>query len=229
MAQPVLSKTCTGCKQDKPLTEYYQAKPGRLKTRCKACVLAQQKPMAAARSAEYRAANPGKNKERCRAYRAAHLPQEIAYNKARWADPETRSKDQASARRFKAENPQHVAARQRRYERARSTQRKAYIAQYAKAHPDRYRAYQATRRARLAGAEGSHTAEDIADIRRMQSDRCACCQTSLNGRGAADHIVSLARNGTNWRTNLQLLCKPCNSAKRDKDPVTFMRERGLLL
>ena len=73
--------------------------------------------------------------------------------------------------------------------------------------------------------------EDIADIRRMQRDRCANpkCRCKLNGRGAVDHIRALVNGGTNDRRNLQLLCKSCNSSKRSKDAIIFMQEQGLLL
>lgn len=39
----------------------------------------------------------------------------------------------------------------------------------------------------------------------------------------------LARGGTNQRTNLQLLCPPCNLSKSAKDPIDFMQSRGFLL
>ena len=37
--------------------------------------------------------------------------------------------------------------------------------------------------------------------------------------GAVDHIVPRARGGQNERTNLQLLCEPCNASKGAKDGV----------
>ena len=42
-------------------------------------------------------------------------------------------------------------------------------------------------------------------------------------------IKPLARGGTNQRTNLQLLCPPCNLSKSAKDPIDFMQSRGFLL
>jgi 5-methylcytosine-specific restriction endonuclease McrA len=43
---------------------------------------------------------------------------------------------------------------------------------------------------------------------------CAKCGTTDNL--TVDHIVPLARGGSDELSNLQLLCKPCNSSKRDR-------------
>jgi len=37
------------------------------------------------------------------------------------------------------------------------------------------------------------------------------------------------RHGHNDRKNLQITCEACNLSKGAKDPVDFMRERGMLL
>ncbi|MFO1126361.1 MAG: HNH endonuclease [Methylocystis sp.] len=79
------------------------------------------------------------------------------------------------------------------------------------------------------GAEGKHTSADIAHIRKAQKDRCACCRAKLNGSGHVDHIVALARGGSNCPSNLQLLCESCNCAKGAKDNSEFMQIRGMLL
>lgn len=230
MADPTSTKICAGCKLAKLMSEFFTngKNPGH-KARCKVCYVAQQASRLAAYGKARRAADPEENKSRCRAYRAANLEKERARRAAHWADPEKRALDIERQKRFKLENPERVKASQRRREAARAECRKAYIAKYAKANPDRYRVYQATRRARVRAAIGSHTPADVAAIRAMQRDCCAACRIKLNRRGALDHITSLAKGGSNDRSNLQFLCKPCNSAKRDKDPITFMRERGLLL
>lgn len=84
-------------------------------------------------------------------------------------------------------------------------------------------------RARRLRAPGTHSAADIRDIRRMQGDGCAGCQCPLQGKGDIDHIVPIAKGGANTRRNLQLLCKPCNSSKHDRDPIEWMRSKGFLL
>jgi 5-methylcytosine-specific restriction endonuclease McrA len=44
-----------------------------------------------------------------------------------------------------------------------------------------------------------------------------------------DHIQPVARAGTNDRSNLQLLCQPCNSSKGARDPIVFAQSIGRLL
>lgn len=117
--------------------------------------------------------------------------------------------------------------------------KRKYYDNYDKYLEDRRRKYnnnplpakvqKAKRRAQAAQAGGSFTQDDVSRIRESQKDRCACCGTKLRKRGSLDHIVAIARAGTNWPRNLQLLCKSCNSSKHARDPIEFMQSRGLLL
>lgn len=79
------------------------------------------------------------------------------------------------------------------------------------------------------GADGSYSSSDIGRIRRQQRDRCAICTVKLNGGGHNDHIVALAKGGSNWPRNIQLLCRTCNSSKKAFDPIVYMRSLGRLL
>jgi 5-methylcytosine-specific restriction endonuclease McrA len=89
------------------------------------------------------------------------------------------------------------------------------------------RAIRSARRARQKAADGRFTAADIRALETRQKGKCACC--GKKRKLAVDHIVPLAKGGTNWPNNLQLLCTPCNASKSAKDPITFMQEKGLLL
>ena len=98
-----------------------------------------------------------------------------------------------------------------------------------KADPERKRTYTRNRAARKKGAEGKHTKAEIAGLLTKQRGRCANCKTLLSGKYHADHIGPLAKGGTNWIRNIQLLCPSCNLRKGAKDPLHFARENGLLL
>lgn len=88
---------------------------------------------------------------------------------------------------------------------------------------------QRERRARLRGAGGKHTAADIDEILAAQNGRCAYCRTDLRSGYEVDHIIPLAKGGTNGRRNIQVLCPTCNRHKRTKDPIQFAQEMGRLI
>lgn len=121
---------------------------------------------------------------------------------------------------------------------------KAVRAKYWKDHPEKtreirrryYENNRETLRARCLNrvakrrdASGKHSAEDIADILRLQNNRCAYCRIKLRGKYHVDHIVPLSAGGSNDRSNLQALCVPCNLSKGAKPPLLYAREIGFLL
>lgn len=119
----------------------------------------------------------------------------------------------ARAAAWRAQNPEKV---------------KAAAEKWRKNNQAKRTAAQRNRNAR-ARQGGKHTAEDIADITRMQRGRCGYCQVKLGKKYHVDHITALSRGGTNDRRNLQILCVDCNQAKNAKDPIVFAQELGRLL
>jgi 5-methylcytosine-specific restriction endonuclease McrA len=88
----------------------------------------------------------------------------------------------------------------------------------------------ANRRARKIAAGGRYTADQVADLLKKQSSKCANCGCELTGRNMArDHRVPLANGGSNDISNIELLCRPCNSRKHAKDPIAWARENGRLI
>lgn len=85
------------------------------------------------------------------------------------------------------------------------------------------------RRARTHGAKGSFSAADVREILKRQRGKCAHCRIRLGTNKHLDHIVPLARGGSNHRSNLQFLCAPCNLAKGARDPIDHAQSLGLLL
>lgn len=71
------------------------------------------------------------------------------------------------------------------------------------------------RRDRLRGAIGSYTTDEWRSIVSKQNSRCANCR--LKCELTVDHIVPISRGGSNYILNIQGLCGPCNSRKRDNE------------
>lgn len=121
-----------------------------------------------------------------------------------------RTRDRAKA------NAAMAIWREKNRESLRAASREWYAA-----NPDKRRVKEQARRARARKAEGKFTVADIERITKAQNGLCACCRKDR--KLTIDHIVPLSKGGSNWPSNIQMLCSPCNTRKNDKDPVEFMR------
>ncbi len=61
-------------------------------------------------------------------------------------------------------------------------------------------------------AGGRFSKHDVVRMLNEQSGQCNFCRIQLS-EYHIDHVVPLARGGSNWPSNLQLLCPPCNISK----------------
>ncbi len=101
--------------------------------------------------------------------------------------------------------------------------------------------YKANRRARKKSAPGSHTAAEVKALFLKQRSRCAyygakgclgiiTLAPKKKNTCHRDHIIPLALPGSsNWISNIQLTCGPCNIRKQALDPIVFAQRLGRLL
>lgn len=202
-------KRCPKCRTEKPRSEFYRNKSKKdgLTSWCKTCAKQASRAWKAANPEKVRdynrkwnAANPSykrewnaANPEKCREYSREHYA----------ANPEKKRDYQ---REWAAANPDYS----REWNAANVEKKKEYSREWREANPDKAAANSRNRRAREAGAEGSHTAEDVAAM----FDRwpnCLCCGTDK--KLTVDHVVPLDAGGSGWPDNLQTLCGGCNSSK----------------
>lgn len=96
-----------------------------------------------------------------------------------------------------------------------------------KMHSERYKAHTRHRRAKLKNIDGRHSHHDVLRIGNSQSWLCNACGCNLKETGHhVDHVVPISKGGTNWPSNLQLLCRSCNVRKSNKSFDVFMKEMG---
>jgi 5-methylcytosine-specific restriction endonuclease McrA len=125
-------------------------------------------------------------------------------------------------------NREAYIARNHAWKAANKDKDKATQKAWRKANGPRLRALKSKRRAMELQAEGFYTSEDVARIYKLQHGKCAYCRVSLANGYHDDHITALVNGGTNWPSNIQLLCQPCNNKKHVKDPIEFAQGLGLL-
>lgn len=63
------------------------------------------------------------------------------------------------------------------------------------------------------------TKNDVLDLLNIQCGRCARCQVKFSSQVpyTLDHVLPLSKGGGLTRSNIQLLCRPCNSSKGTKN------------
>ena len=129
------------------------------------------------------------------------------------ADPETHRT--ASRQYYRTHTQQHLA-NVRNYYKAHKKELAAYSAEWHRQHPEYARKNAKTRRATLVGAaqDGSVTIKALNELLATWTGTCPFCLQEA--KPTIDHIVPLAAGGAHMMTNLQLMCKSCNSSKGSK-------------
>lgn len=83
---------------------------------------------------------------------------------------------------------------------------------WKKANREVVRSHNMNRHAMKKGADGTFDGDDILALFSEQDGTCLCGD-DLGGGYHVDHMTPLSRGGSNWPSNLQLLCVPCNLSK----------------
>lgn len=203
-------KLCRKCGQTKPASEFYPYKKSKdgFRSNCKECGKADTN------SWYYQ--NHDKARAWQIAYAATRKEQKSAYD-AKYREKH-RERLIAYSRRHYANNKERHLAYSRMWVAANREKRKEISLAYAH-----------RRRARMLQSGGSFTPAQIRDLHKKQKGKCAICRDKLKRNFHRDHIVPLARGGSNLIHNIQLLCKACNLRKNAKDPIDFMQSEGYLL
>ena len=145
-----------------------------------------------------------KNRERMRQYR------QTSKNKAY-------AKDQ-KAQYYQSHRIEALEKRRQYYE-ANKEEINADRRQYRKEHPEELsgidRAHKHKRKAQKKAVGGSYTPQQIQEQLKRQKARCHYCKVKLE-KYHVDHVIPLARGGSNDIHNIVLACPTCNMHKHDK-------------
>ncbi len=235
-------KCCVNCGTDKPLTDYHRHSRtlDGYRTVCKVCRLADERARRlrweAERSAlpEYKVCSVCHVEQPTAAYNRHKGTRDGLHS-------ECKACSAIQRRDLFLRNPDHArslgrSANKRRYEKRREYNREwrrrnaAYVRSqyrvYRRKHKEKYRLLKrswyrlhpeyevrrsAIRRQRVASAEAHHTIAEWRELRKSFGNVCLRCGATDDL--TLDHIVPLVLGGSNHISNLQLLCRVCNSWK----------------
>lgn len=212
------SKFCPSCKKDLALDAFGESK-GRvdgLTVYCKECRNKRQREKYAASEQE---------RERKRQYRiqwyAEHREEQIERSRERY---QRNRQDPAFVQIKRVRERQHDKSEKRKVSRkiwtAAGGWRRYYRARLAR-DPE----FQKTRRAyslkssRKRRAAGEFPQEQWEELLADAGHKCLCCGSTE--QITCDHIVPVSLDGTNAISNLQPLCKSCNSSKGARNQMDY--------
>lgn len=91
--------------------------------------------------------------------------------------------------------------------------KQVYHRNYCKNHPNNISHLKARRYAREKGADGKHTIQEWEALKLKFGNKCAMCKEDK--KLTKDHIIPLSKGGSDYISNIQPLCKNCNSRKHN--------------
>lgn len=136
-------------------------------------------------------------------------------------------KQRERKREYGREHMAEAVKRTAAWRKANSEKTKAQRrAAYAR-NPEKWTVWDRNRKARVKGAKGSHTLQEIRDRYEEQCGLCAYCLRSFEETDGfeADHVIPLSRGGSNDIENIVLACPTCNNSKNSKTILEFLQWR----
>jgi len=230
-----VDKQCSRCGQVKPVEEFGKRPKNKdgLMGWCKACYQVwhrewyqNNKEKVRQKSRNY--AKTEKRQEYLKKYREENKERTREYHKQYYEENKKKHLEQGKQRYY--ENRDEILAKQRASRKGRQKERNEALKdwarrnpekrrkqkeRYKKRHPERHRLldceYSRKRRAIKAEADGFYTVEQWLELLEVCNNRCLKCGAVENLE--ADHVKPLSRGGSDWITNIQPLCRPCNCEK----------------
>lgn len=149
--------------------------------------------------------------EKKKEYRAANR-EKLKKDKRKWAG-DNRERLVAKRKEYRQANREKLNEIELKYWKAHPEKRAAIMRKYQKAHPEVGVIAQSKRRAlKLNAPGGSHTKAEWQALKSYYMDQCLCCG-DVPDVLECDHVVPLAKGGSDDISNCQPLCRSCNATK----------------
>ena len=213
-------RICAKCKISKLGTEFslsLGSKDG-LSCRCKACQREAYASLEKPRLKALRAAWYSKNKPSLKGSRKAWRLENKERLQTRDAERRKKNKDKEKARH--ADYYLRNKAKLRAYHAANWLENKdklyAKSTEWRKKNPQKIAVLGNRRRARVAAALATLTAEQWSAILELYGNCCAYC--GRTGKMTMDHVVPISRGGGTTADNVVPACQSCNSSKNARTP-----------
>lgn len=167
-------------------------------------------------------------REKARQYYQEHREERIAYvsqyqrDNADKINAYRRQRYHSDIERFRAINRKNSKTYYHRLSvdvrRAKRTTRAVYSREYARRtyDPIKQRAKSHRRRLKIQNSTEHFTTADIALQYKSQKGKCWHCGKALNNRFHVDHLIPLAKGGSNSPRNIVCSCEFCNTSKGAK-------------
>jgi 5-methylcytosine-specific restriction endonuclease McrA len=145
--------------------------------------------------------------------------------RAKWLR-ENRKKVRAYKTKWRLNNPEKMQQCRANWELNNPGKKKEASKKWEQNNPEKTRTKWQNRRAKLLGAGGAYTVNDVKQLLVNQLNKCAniFCRKELVSYHI-DHKIPLKLGGNNYSSNLQLLCPHCNCSKSAKHPLQWELEQ----
>lgn len=202
----ISQKKCNCCGEIKYLSDFYK-KGGHLDLICKICRIAKTKV--------YYSQNKTKVIERVAKW-ATENPERRRKNLARYYE-NNKSEVVGRAREWGALNPEKVKASKKKWTKENKSRMRDLVNNWRSENPDKVVQYRHNRNARIKNNGGSFTAEEWGTLKEFYNYTCLRCgRAEPEIQLTPDHVLPVAKDGSNNIDNIQPLCLSCNSSKGTK-------------
>jgi len=225
-----MEKTCTACKAEKPVENFYRRGKTGYRSQCKICNNNSAKKWQQENPEKVRAASkrfakrhPERVKAACESWRARNKEYlKKWYLNYMATNPIQKQKYLAQLEEWRNQNPERVKVAKQKWAKENAGKVKEIHRNWRKKNPERHRAHgKNTRYKRRTQSKNSDITTDfLIELKKKVANTCPYCGLYTEMLHL-DHIIPLSRGGTHTKDNVMYCCPTCNLTKHTKTLKEF--------